>query len=203
MGDVRIPAVVTLFAAVVAIVGSIVVVWLSGRQQRLLQASEFAEQRRAQRAQWGDEKTRAARAAEIDACVQFNAAVSVAISRLQRVASLAGRPRLRRHLLGRDWAQQWEDRVRDAAEGLALPYSAVIMGGRPAVQAAVAAVMADLSTAGNAIMSIPRYVPLSPLADRVLRRWRARVTEATDQVHESRARLASAVRAPEELQASL
>ena len=193
MGDVRIPAVATLFAAVVAVVGSIVVVWLSGRQQRLLQASEFAEQRRAQRAQWDEEKTRAARAAEIDACVQFNAAVSVAISRLQRVASLAGRPRLRRHLLGRDWAQQWEHRVRDAAEGLALPYTAVMTGGRPAVQVAVDAVMADLDTAVNAITSIPRYV-LSPFADHALRRWRARVTEATDELHQSRVHLASAVR---------
>ena len=128
MGDVRVPTVATLLAAMVAVVGSIVAVWLSGRQQRLLQVRAFAEQRRAQNAQWDDEKIRAARATEFDACVQFDAAVVIAINRLQQVASLAGRPRLRRYLLGRDWAQQWQTRVRDAAEGLALPYSAVTLG---------------------------------------------------------------------------
>ncbi len=198
MGDVRVPAVATLLAAVVAVLGSITAVWLSGRQQRRLQATAFAEQRRAQRAQWDEEKTRSARAAESDACVQFNAAVTLAISRLQWVANLAGRPRLRRHLLGRDWAQQWEHRVRDSAEGLALPYNAVMLGGRPTVQASVAAVMADLDMVVNAITSIPRYVAPPPFTDYALRRWRAQVTEATDQAHRSRVRLAGAVQASDD-----
>jgi predicted histidine transporter YuiF (NhaC family) len=127
MGDVRLPAVATLLAAMVAVVGSIVAVWLSGRQQRRLQVNAFAEQRRAQNAQWDYERMRAARATEFDACVQFDAAVVVAINRLQQVASLAGRPGLRRYLLGWDWAQQWETKVRDAAEGLAPPCSAVTL----------------------------------------------------------------------------
>ncbi len=100
MGDVRVPAVATLLAAMVAVVGAIVAVWLSGRQQRRLQVNAFAEQRRAQNAQWDDEKMRAARATEFDACVQFAAAVVIAINRLHQVADLAGRPRLRRYLLG-------------------------------------------------------------------------------------------------------
>ncbi len=194
MGDVRVPAVATLLAAMVAVVGSIVAVWLSGRQQRRLQVSAFAEQRRAQNAQWDDEKMRAARATEFDACVQFAAAVVIAINRLQQVAGLAGRPRLRRYLLGRDWAQQWEAKVRDAAEGLALPYSAVMLGARPTVQAAVDEVMADLDAAVNAITSIPQYVPPAPLADHVLRRWRERVDAAVNELKQSRVHLASAVR---------
>ncbi len=194
MGDVRVPAVATLLAAMVAVVGSIVAVWLSGRQQRRLQASAFAEQRRAQNAQWVDEKMRAARATEFDACVQFDAAVVIAINRLQQVADLAGRPRLRRYLLGRDWAQQWETKVRDAAEDLALPYSAVMLGARPTVQTAVEKVMANLDSAVNAITSIPQHVPPAPLADHVLRRWRERVAAASHELKQSRVHLASALR---------
>ncbi len=194
MGDVRVPAVTTLLAAMVAVVGAIVAVWLSGRQQRRLQVNAFAEQRRAQNAQWDDDKMQTARATEFDACVQFTAAVVIAINRLQRVVDLAGRPRLRRYLLGRDWAQHWDTNVQDAAEGLALPYSAVMLGARPTVQAAVDEVMADLNTAVNAITSIPQYVPPAPLADHVLRRWRERVDAAINELKQSRVHLASAVR---------
>ncbi len=63
MGDVRVPAAATLLAALVAVLGSVFVVWPSGRQQWRLQAAQFADRAETRRAQWAEERSRAARAA--------------------------------------------------------------------------------------------------------------------------------------------
>src|SRR5688572_16264431 len=105
MGDVRIPALATLVAAAIAVTGSIFAVWLSGRYQRQLQAREFADRRAAQDAQWEREAARSARAAEVDACVRFDAAIAISLARLRRMMDFVGKPGLRRRLLGRAWAQ--------------------------------------------------------------------------------------------------
>lgn len=116
MGDVRVPALATLAAAVLAVGGSLLVVLVSGRQQRSLQAREFAEQTAARREQWGEERVRAARAVEIDACARFDAAIVLALGQLQRMVDLADRPGLRRRLFGQDWARQWNRRLQEATE---------------------------------------------------------------------------------------
>jgi hypothetical protein len=110
--DVRVPAVATVVAAVVAIAGSIFTVWLSGRQRRDLQV-----------AQWDKERLRAARAAEIDACARLDAAVVIALGRLTQLVDLANRPRVRRRVLGRDWPRQIERILQDVAANIALPHS--------------------------------------------------------------------------------
>ena len=79
MGDVRVPAAATLLAALVVVLGSVFVVWLSGRQQRRLQAAGFADRAETRRAQWAEERSRAARAAELDTCVHFDTATAIAL----------------------------------------------------------------------------------------------------------------------------
>jgi len=197
VGDVRLSALATLGAAVIVITGSIFAVWLSGRQQRSAQTREFTERRATQRAQWDEERTRADRAAEVDACVRFDAAVVLAIGQVERVARLAGHPRLRRRLLGRDWARQWERSVQAAIADIALPYCAVRLGARPAVRGAVETVMAEFVTVGGAVSSISKCT-LPPLLSHWVRcSWRKRMADAIEQLQAARVGLMSALESAE------
>ncbi len=134
MGDVRVPAAATLLAAVVAVLGSVFVVWLNARQQRRLQAAEFADRAETRRARWAEDRSRAARAAELDACVHLDAAIALALGQLTRMVDLAGRPGVRRKLMGRRWAQQWNEGVANATAELAVPLSTVRLTARPGVR---------------------------------------------------------------------
>ncbi|MCA0144927.1 hypothetical protein [Blastococcus sp. LR1] len=191
MSDVRIPAGATLAAAIVAVVGSIAVVWLSGRQQRRLQSREFVDRIAARHAQWNVEATRSARAAELESCVQFDAAVSVALARLIRMTDLLGRPRLRRRLLGWRWAQQWNREVTDAALDFAVPLSAVKLKARPAIRKEVTAVATAFDEAASAVATLPTYLPEWLLRGPVVAPWRKRVEEAIAEVQGARGALAA------------
>jgi hypothetical protein len=182
MGDVRIPALATVIAAAVAVVGSIGAVLINGKLQRRLQASAFAE-----------ERSRSARSAEVDACVRFEAAVVLVVAWLQRVVDLADRPRMRRRLLGRDWTRRWEQGVQDALAEVRLPYLTVRLTARPPVRAAVETVMTALGEMSDAVASIPPHVPPPPAARWALRRWRDRIEQSRTAVQHARQGLTAAL----------
>ncbi|MDP9430106.1 MAG: hypothetical protein M3Q47_15145 [Actinomycetota bacterium] len=199
MGDVRIPAFATLLAAVIAVAGSIYVVWRNGRQQLRLQQREFADRAASRDAKWAEERRRAARAAEVDACVRFDAAVVLALAKMRRMADLVGRPGVRRKLFGRRWAQQWNRDVTDAAADLALPHSTVRLSARPAIREAVDAVASSFDAAATAVGSLPTYLPEPLLVGPVISAWRARVAAAIAEVQDARRQLASVLEeSPEE-----
>jgi hypothetical protein len=199
MGDVRIPAFATLLAAAIAVGGSIYVVWRSGRQQRRLQEREFADRTAAREAQWAEERARSARSAEVDACVRFDAAVAIALARLRRMQDFVGRPAIRRKLLGRKWAEQWNRDVTEAATDLAVPISTVQLTARPAVREAVDAVATAFGSAADAFGSLPTRIPEPLLVGPVVTRWRARVEVAVTEVQDARRTLASQLEASPDL----
>ncbi|RBY87457.1 hypothetical protein [Blastococcus sp. TF02A-26] len=186
MGDVRIPALATLLAAVIAVAGSIYVVWRNGRQQLRIQRAEFAEQAAVR----GSEQRRAAWTSEVEACVAFDAAVAMALGRLRTMVGLVGRPAVRRRLLGPAWAQQWHREVFEAAAEFAVPLSRVRLTARPSVRDAVSAVADAFEVATTAVSSIPLRVPEVLLAGPLGRPWRARVDAAIEAVQAARRDLA-------------
>lgn len=193
MGDVRIPAVATLLAAVIAVGGSIYAVWRSGHQQLRLQEREFANRAAARDAQWAEEQRRASRTAEVEVCVHFDAAVAVALAQLRRMVDFVGRPGVRRKLLGRNWAQQWNRDVTEAATELAVPISTVRMTAGPVVRDAVDAVATAFSAAATSVSSLPARVPEPFLVGPVTARWRERVEAAIAEVQSARDALAAAL----------
>lgn len=187
MGDVRIPALATLLAAVIAVAGSIYVVWRNGRQQLRIQQGEFAEQAAVRQI----EQRRAAWASEVDACVVFDASVATALGRLRAMVGLVGRPAVRRRLLGPAWAEQWHHEVMEAAADFAVPLSRVRLTARPPVRAAVSAVADAFEGAMTAVSSIPTGVPEVLLCGPLGRPWRARVERAIGAVQSARRELAA------------
>lgn len=125
MGDLRVPALATLLAAVIAVSGSIFAVYLSGRQQRTLQRREFDEQREQRRRREAAEQERSARAAEIESCVRFDAAVVVAVAQFTRIVDLANKPLVRLRVLGLHWAREWDRQLQDRFADIAVPHAAV------------------------------------------------------------------------------
>lgn len=192
MGDVRIPAAATLSAALIAVVGSIIVVWLNGRVQRHLLVQQQQGQSAERRAQWAEDRLRASEVAQGDACVRFDAAVIVALSRLQRVVDLADRPGVRRPLLGRDWPQQWEARLQEALTDMILPYSALRYAANPPLLAAADAVMDALSVVATTAGAVPKPLPPNPaslLHRKAVTRWRTRIDDARGDLHAARREL--------------
>lgn len=195
MGDVRIPALATLLAAVVAVGGSIFAVWLSGRQQVNLQAREFADRRASREAQWQDERERSARAAELDACIRFDAALAISLTRLRRTIDYVGKPRVRRQMLGRRWAQDWRRDVDEAMTELAVPISSVRYSARPMIWEAVDAAMDAFSAAATAVGSLP-HLPEPLLLGPTSTAWRGRVEAAIAEVQQARRRLGEILGSP-------
>ncbi|MCZ2835952.1 hypothetical protein [Modestobacter sp. VKM Ac-2985] len=191
MGDVRIPAVATLAAAIIAVVGSMFVVWRSGQQQRRLQQREFADRASAREAQWAEERARGARAAEVDACVQFDAAVVIAVAHLRRMVDLVGRPGVRRGLFGRKWAEHWNRQLTEASIELALPLSTVRLTAGPQVRQAVSDVARCFEGAANAVSSLPQRIPESLLVGLVIQGWRERVEASIEGLHAARGVMAA------------
>ncbi|MEX5721667.1 hypothetical protein [Geodermatophilus maliterrae] len=191
MGDVRVPALATLLAAFVAVAGSMFVVWRSGHQQRRLQLREFADRATAREAQWAEERARGARAAEVDACVQFDAAVAIAVTHLRRMVDLVGRPRVRRRLFGRKWPEHWNRQVTEATVELAVPLSEVRMAAGPAVRQAVNDVATAFEAAANAVSTLPTHIPEVLLMGPVVAPWRHRVDASISDVHSARDALAA------------
>ena len=170
--------------------GSVFVVWLNARQQRRLQAAEFADRAETRRARWAEDRSRAARAAELDACVHLDAAIALALGQLTRMVDLAGRPGVRRKLMGRRWAQQWNEGVANATAELAVPLSPVRLTARPGVRDAVEAVSLAFEAAATAVASLPTWVPEPLLHGSLASHWRERVNAASASVQEARRRLA-------------
>jgi len=191
----RVPALATLMAAIIAVGGSILAVWRSGRQQVNLQAREFEERRGSREAHWQEGRDRAARAAEIDACIRFDAAVAMSLAGLRRTVDLVGRPRLRRRVLGRRWAQVWQQSVQGTMGELALPISTVRLSARPVVWEAVEAVADAFADAAAAVGSLPR-LPEPLLIGPIVTAWRQRVDTAVAEVQRSRRRLGEVLGAP-------
>jgi hypothetical protein len=195
VGDVRVPALATLLAAIIAVGGSIFAVWRSGRQQVNLQAREFEDRRASREAHWQEERDRAARAAEIDACIRFDAALAISLARLRRTVEFVGRPRLRRRVLGRRWAQDWQHNVQASMGELALPISTVRLSARPVVWQAVDAAADAFVDAAAAVGSLPK-LPEPLLIGPFVTAWRQRVDTAVGEVQQSRRRLGEILGAP-------
>jgi hypothetical protein len=196
VADVRVSAGATVLAALIAVVGSFLVVRRSGRQQLDLQRREFAQRTSSRQDQWDEERRRAARGAEIDACVHFDAALVIALSRLRRMVDLHGKPGLRRKLLGRDWAREWNRGVTDAATELAVPYSTVRLSARPAVRAAVDEVASAFEAVATEMSSLPTWVPEPFLVRPLTRGWHVRIETAISEVQDARKRLAEVLEIP-------
>ncbi|KGH44906.1 hypothetical protein IN07_20690 [Modestobacter caceresii] len=195
MGDVRAPALATLLAALIAVGGSIFAVRRSGRQQVNLQTREFEDRRASREAHWQEERDRAARAAEIDSCIHFDAALALSLARLHRTVDFVGRPRLRRRVLGRRWAQDWQQNVQAAMEELALPISTVRLSARPIVWEAVDAAADAFADAAAAVGSLPK-LPEPLLIGPIVTAWRQRVDTAVAEVQQSRRRIGESLGAP-------
>jgi hypothetical protein len=109
------------------------------------------------------------------------------------MVDFVGRPGVRRKLLGRNWARQWNRDVTEAAPELAVPISTVRMTARPVVREAVDAVATAFSAAATAVSSLPARVPEPFLIGPVTARWRERVEAAIAEVQSARDALAAAL----------
>ncbi len=102
-----------------------------------------------------------------------------------------GRPGLRRRLLGRKWAEQWNREVTEAATDLAVPLSAVRLTARAVVRNEVTAVATAFEQAAAAMATLSTYLPELLLRGPLVRAWRTRVDEAIEEVQSARGSLAA------------